>query len=36
MEFAFREREPADRNVIPMIRESVEFWRPYVDVGQPR
>jgi hypothetical protein len=36
MEFAFREREPADRNVVPMIRESVEFWRPYVDVGQPK
>ena len=33
MEFAFREREPADRNVAPMIRESVEFWRPYADVG---
>ena len=33
MEFAFREREPADRNVIAMIRESVEFWKPYADVG---
>jgi sugar phosphate isomerase/epimerase len=33
MEFAFREREPADRAVIPMIRESVDFWRPYADVG---
>jgi sugar phosphate isomerase/epimerase len=33
MEFAFREREPADRNVVRMIRESVEFWKPYVDVG---
>ena len=35
MEFAFREREPADRNVVPMIRESVAFWRPFIDVGQP-
>jgi len=34
MEFAFREREPADRNVIPMIRESVAFWAPYVDIGR--
>jgi sugar phosphate isomerase/epimerase len=33
MEFAFREREPADRNVVRMIRESVEFWKPYADVG---
>lgn len=33
MEFAFREREPADRAVVPAIRESVDFWRPYVDVG---
>jgi sugar phosphate isomerase/epimerase len=35
MEFAFREREPADRNVIAMTRESVAFWKPYVDVGRP-
>jgi D-erythrulose 1-phosphate 3-epimerase len=35
MEFAFREREPADRDVIAMTRESVAFWRPYVDVGRP-
>ena len=33
MEFAFREREPADRNVVPMIRESVAFWKPFADVG---
>lgn len=33
MEFAFREREPADRDVVRTIRESVEFWRPYADVG---
>jgi sugar phosphate isomerase/epimerase len=36
MEFAFREREPADRNVVRMIRESVDFWKPYVDVGLRR
>jgi D-erythrulose 1-phosphate 3-epimerase len=35
MEFAFREREPADRNVIAMSRESVDFWRPYADAGRP-
>jgi sugar phosphate isomerase/epimerase len=35
MEFAFREREPADRAVIAMTRESVAFWKPYVDVGRP-
>jgi sugar phosphate isomerase/epimerase len=33
MEFAFREREPADSAVVRMIRESVDFWRPHVDVG---
>jgi sugar phosphate isomerase/epimerase len=33
MEFAFREREPADRAVVPMTRESVDFWRPFVDTG---
>ena len=36
MEFAFREREPADRDVVRKIHESVEFWRPYADVGAPR
>eukprot|EP01037_Dinobryon_pediforme_P010638 gene10638-10709_t len=36
MEFAFREREPADRNVIAMIRESVAFWKPHIDIGQPK
>jgi sugar phosphate isomerase/epimerase len=34
MEFAFREREPADRDVLPMIRESVAFWAPFVDIGR--
>jgi D-erythrulose 1-phosphate 3-epimerase len=36
MELAFREREPADRNVLPMIRESVAFWAPFADIGRPR
>ena len=34
MEFAFREREPADRKVIAMVKESVEFWAPFADVGR--
>ena len=33
LELAFREREPADRSVVPMIRESVAYWRPYLDIG---
>jgi D-erythrulose 1-phosphate 3-epimerase len=33
LELAFREREPADRNVIAMIRESVEFWTAHADAG---
>lgn len=33
MEFAFREREPADREVVAAIRESVAFWRPFADAG---
>ena len=33
MEFAFREREPADRDVVRAIRESVAFWKPHADVG---
>jgi sugar phosphate isomerase/epimerase len=36
MELAFREREPTDRNVVAMIRESVAYWRPYADIGAPR
>ncbi len=35
MEFAFREREPADRNVVSMIRQSVDYWRPYAEPGLP-
>lgn len=34
LELAFREREPADRNVIPALRESVAFWAPFTDVGR--
>lgn len=34
MELSFREREPTDRAVIAMTRESVEFWRPYLDTGR--
>jgi D-erythrulose 1-phosphate 3-epimerase len=35
MELAFREREPADRNVLAMTRESVDFWKPFLDIGRP-
>ena len=33
LELAFREREPADRSVIPAIAESVAYWAPYADTG---
>ena len=33
LELAFREREPTDREVVSAIRQSVDFWRPYTDVG---
>ena len=33
MEFAYREREPADRSVIATIKESVAFWKPFADTG---
>ncbi|MFB2551924.1 sugar phosphate isomerase/epimerase family protein [Ensifer soli] len=32
MELSFREREPADRLVIPQLAASVDYWRPYVTV----
>ena len=35
MELAFREREPADRAVLAMTRESVAFWKPFADIGRP-
>jgi sugar phosphate isomerase/epimerase len=33
LELSFKEREPADRQVIADIAESVSFWAPYVDTG---
>jgi len=33
LELAFREREPADRSVIPALRESVAYWAPYTKTG---
>jgi D-erythrulose 1-phosphate 3-epimerase len=36
LELAFREREPTDRSVVSAIRESVDYWRPYVDAGRER
>ncbi len=30
LELAFREREPADRNVVSALRESVAYWKPYL------
>lgn len=32
LELSFREREPADRNVIDCIRRSVDYWRPHVNL----
>ncbi|PZV35651.1 sugar phosphate isomerase/epimerase family protein [Mesorhizobium kowhaii] len=34
LELSFREREPVDHQVIEMIRESVDFWAPYIDSGR--
>jgi D-erythrulose 1-phosphate 3-epimerase len=33
LELAFREREPADRNVIAALRESVAYWAPHAKTG---
>ncbi|PDT53183.1 MULTISPECIES: TIM barrel protein [Sinorhizobium] len=33
LELSFREREPADHQVVQMIRESVEYWEPHIDTG---
>ena len=33
LELSFREREPTDHAVVEMIRESVEFWEPFIDTG---
>ncbi|HUG63340.1 MAG TPA: TIM barrel protein [Methylomirabilota bacterium] len=34
LELSFREREPTDRQVVAMIRESVDFWAPHVETGR--
>jgi D-erythrulose 1-phosphate 3-epimerase len=34
LELSFREREPVDRQVAEMIRESVDYWAPHVDSGR--
>ena len=34
LELSFREREPADHLVVEMIRESVDYWAPFVDTGR--
>ena len=33
LELAFREREPADRQVVAALAESVAHWAPYADTG---
>ena len=33
LELAFREREPTDREVLPMIAESVRYWSAHADTG---
>jgi sugar phosphate isomerase/epimerase len=33
LELAFREREPADRNVVAAVKESVAFWAPFTRTG---
>ncbi len=32
LELSFREREPADRSVVQILRDSVEYWRPHLSV----
>jgi sugar phosphate isomerase/epimerase len=34
LELSFRERDPVDRQVVEMIRESVDYWAPYVETGR--
>ena len=36
LELSFREREPVDRQVVGMIRESVNFWSPHVETGRSK
>ena len=33
MELSFRERDPADRNVVADLAESVAYWAPHIDSG---
>ncbi len=33
LELAFREREPADRNVVAALKESVAYWAPHAKTG---
>lgn len=33
LELSFKEREPNDRDVIPQIAESIEFWAPHIETG---
>lgn len=33
LELSFKEREPADRQVVPHIAQSVAFWAPHIDSG---
>lgn len=34
LELSFREREPTDHRVVEMMRESVDYWAPFVDAGR--
>ena len=34
LELSFREREPVDRQVVAMLRESVDFWAAHADTGR--
>ena len=34
LELSFREREPVDHQVVEMIRESVDYWAPFIDAGR--
>ena len=33
LELSFKERDPADRQVIPAIAESIAFWAPHINTG---
>jgi hypothetical protein len=34
LELSFREREPVDHQVVEQLRESVDFWAPFIDTGR--